>query len=92
MKQAFLNGEEFLLNEGILSMMKKGAVFTQRTVTDWMDCGNPKITLQTNQKMLGILMEEGKKLVSDDVVLQKSEIIPPCYVGKGVLPEYNIRT
>ena len=24
MKQAFLDGEEFLLNEGILSMMKKG--------------------------------------------------------------------
>ena len=90
MKQAFYNGEEFLLNEGILSMMKKGAVFTQGTVTEWMDCGNPKITLQTNQKMLGILTEEGKKLVSKDVVLEKSEIIPPCYVGKGVLLKNTI--
>ncbi len=85
MKKARDHGEEFLLNEGILSMMNKGAVFTPGSVKEWMDCGNPKITLETNKKMLRILTKEGKKLVSEDVTLESSEIIPPCYVGKGVV-------
>ena len=85
MSEALTKDEEFLLNEGILSMMEKGAVFTPGAVNEWMDCGNPKITLETNQKMLGILTEEGNKLVADDVILENSEIIPPCYVGPGVV-------
>ena len=78
-------GEEFLLNEGILAMMEKGAVFTPGTVKVWMDCGNPKITLETNTKMLDILTQEAHALVSDDVVLENSEIVPPCYIGSGVV-------
>ena len=78
-------GEEFLLNDGILAMMEKGAVFTPGAVKEWMDCGNPKITLETNAKMLDILTAEGNKLVADDVVLENSEIIPPCYIGPGVV-------
>ncbi len=85
MKKSRVEGEEILLNEGILSMMEKGATFTPGAVKEWMDCGNPKITLQTNKKMLDILTEEGNKLVADDVILENSEIIPPCFVGKGAV-------
>ena len=85
MSQPRGEGEEFLLNEGILAMMEKGAVFTPGAVNEWMDCGNPKITLETNTKMLDILTTEGNKLVSDDVVLDNSKIIPPCYIGPGVV-------
>ena len=85
MSQPRGEGEEFLLNEGILAMMEKGAVFTPGAVKEWMDCGNPKITLETNTKMLDILTTEGNKLVSDDVVLDNSKIIPPCYIGPGVV-------
>ena len=81
MSQPRGEGEEFLLNEGILAMMEKGAVFTPGAVKEWMDCGNPKITLETNTKMLDILTAEGNKLVSDDVILDNSKIIPPCYIG-----------
>ncbi|MCB0486037.1 MAG: nucleotidyltransferase, partial [Flavobacteriaceae bacterium] len=28
--------------------------------------------------------QEGKKLVADDVILENSEIIPPCYIGNNV--------
>jgi len=85
MTQARAQGEEFLLNEGILAMMGKGAVFTPGAVKEWMDCGNPKITLQTNTKMLDILMEEGNKLIAEDVITENSQIIPPCYIGPGVV-------
>ena len=90
MKKARSHGEEFLLNEGILSMMKKGAVFTPGKVKEWMDCGNPKITLETNKKMLGILTEEGNKLIADNITKENSEIIPPCYIGKGVVLKNSI--
>jgi glucose-1-phosphate thymidylyltransferase len=90
MKKARSHGEEFLLNEGILSMMKKGAIFTPGKVKEWMDCGNPKITLETNKKMLGILTEEGNKLIADNITKENSEIIPPCYVGKGVVLKNSI--
>ena len=85
MAQARKKGEEFLLNEGILSMMDKGAVFTPGAVNEWMDCGQPKITLKTNAKMLDILTAEGQKLVAEDVILENSQIIPPCYIGPGVV-------
>ena len=85
MTQARAQGEEFLLNEGILAMMGKGAVFTPGAVKEWMDCGNPKITLQTNTKMLDILMDEGNKLIAEDVITENSQIIPPCYIGPGVV-------
>lgn len=85
MTQARAQGEEFLLNEGILAMMEKGAVFTPGAVKEWMDCGNPKITLQTNTKMLDILMEQGNKLIAEDVITENSQIIPPCYIGPGVV-------
>ena len=85
MNKARSHGEEFLLNEGILSMMDKGAIFTPGTVKEWMDCGNPRITLETNKKMLGILNDEGNKLIAEDIKLENSEIIPPCYIGKGVV-------
>lgn len=85
MAQARAEGEEFLLNEGILSMMEKGAVFTPRAVKEWMDCGNPKITLQTNTKMLDILTEEGNKMVAEDVILVNSQINPPCFIAPGVV-------
>ena len=90
MKKARSHGEEFLLNEGILSMMKKGAIFTPGKVKEWMDCGNPKITLETNKKMLGILTEEGNKLIADNIKKENSEIIPPCYIGKGVVLKNSI--
>ena len=90
MAQARTEGEEFLLNEGILAMMEKGAVFTPGAVKEWMDCGNPKITLQTNTKMLNIYMAEGNKLVAEGVTIENSEIIPPCYIGSGVILKNSI--
>ena len=90
MKKVRSHGEEFLLNEGILSMMKKGAIFTPGKVKEWMDCGNPKITLETNKKMLGILTEEGNKLIADNIKKENSEIISPCYIGKGVVLKNSI--
>lgn len=77
-------GEEYQINHGILDMMKEGYQFKPGKVAEWMDCGNPKVTLETNSKMLGILSAEGQPLVAEDVVLENSTIVPPCVIGEGV--------
>ena len=50
-----------------------------------MDCGNKNVTVQTNSKVLELLEKEGKNLTSDDVKLENSNIIQPCYIGKNVV-------
>jgi len=80
-----LPGQEYQINDGILAMIEEGYTFYPGEVREWMDCGNPQITLDTNTKMLKILEQEEQPLVASDVVLENSELIPPCYIGEGVV-------
>ncbi|GIR81327.1 MAG: hypothetical protein CM15mP83_0530 [Flavobacteriaceae bacterium] len=74
---------EYQINDGILRMMKKGKRFTTAEVSEWMDCGNPSITIETNRRMLQILEKEGEHLVGN-YGSKNSTIIPPCYIADGV--------
>ena len=77
-------GKEYQINEGILAMMEEGAVFKPGTVTNWMDCGNPEVTLNTNTEMLIIKHKEGNELIDPTAQIENSTVIPPCFIGKGV--------
>ncbi len=77
-------GEEYQINEGILAMMAAGKVFKPGQVKHWMDCGNPKVTLSTHQKILGLKTAENEVLIDPSALIENSQIIPPCYIGKGV--------
>ena len=50
-----------------------------------MDCGKKDPTVDTNKQVLGFEQAAGNNLVSSDVVLENSEIIQPCFVGKNVV-------
>ena len=76
-------GEEYQINEGILTMMQRGKTFKAGEVEAWMDCGNPEVTLQTNAKMLQFKMNEGEELVDPLAEIINSTIIPPCFIGRG---------
>jgi glucose-1-phosphate thymidylyltransferase len=80
-----MHGGEYQINDGIKQMMEKGMKFVPGKVEEWMDCGNKNITVETNSRMLAFLHKDGEHLVSDDVKLQNSTIIPPCYIGKDVI-------
>lgn len=81
-----MNGGEYQINDGIKRMMADGKVFKTGTVDEWMDCGNKNVTLETNTKMLGFLKADGEEqLVHDSVVLENSEVIEPCFIGKGTV-------
>lgn len=81
-----INGGEYQINDGIKGMMADGKVFKTGEVSEWMDCGNKNITLQTNQRMLGFLTADGEEqLVASTVKNENSTIIEPCYVGENVV-------
>ncbi|AXO80827.1 nucleotidyltransferase [Olleya aquimaris] len=81
-----INGGEYQINDGIKGMMADGKVFKTGEVSEWMDCGNKNITLQTNQRMLGFLTADGEEqLVASTVKNENSTIIEPCYIGENVV-------
>ncbi|WP_224488248.1 sugar phosphate nucleotidyltransferase [Robertkochia flava] len=80
-----IHGGEYQINDGIKAMMAKGMRFVPGKVDEWMDCGNKNVTVETNSRMLGFLHEEGQDLVSENIEMRNSEIIPPCYIGEGVV-------
>lgn len=80
-----MNGGEYQINDGIKRMMADGKIFKTGTVDEWMDCGNKAVTLETNSKMLGFLSQDNEVLVDPSVSLENSEIIEPCYIGKGTV-------
>ena len=80
-----IHGGEYQINDGIKQMMAKGMKFVPGKVSEWMDCGNKDVTVDTNSRMLGFLHNDGEYLVDHDVKIENSTIIPPCYIGKDVI-------
>jgi glucose-1-phosphate thymidylyltransferase len=79
-----IHGGEYQINDGIKQMIAKGMKFVPGKVDEWMDCGNKEVTVDTNSRMLGFLHQDGIKMVSDDVKLENSTIIPPCFIAEDV--------
>jgi len=79
-----INGGEYQINDGIKRMMSHGKVFKTGTVEQWMDCGNKKVTVETNAQVLDNEAAKGLNNVADSVVLENTTIIPPCFIGENV--------
>jgi glucose-1-phosphate thymidylyltransferase len=81
-----INGGEYQINDGIKGMMANGKVFKTGEVSEWMDCGNKNVTLETNTRMLGFLQADGKEqLIANSVKQENATIIEPCYIGEHVI-------
>ncbi len=76
---------EYQLTNALENMKKKGLKFVPGEVSDWMDCGNKEITVDTNSRVLQYAQQENENLVSDSVSLENSRIIEPCYIGDNVV-------
>ena len=77
--------DEYQLTNVLESLKQQGAKFIPGKVSTWMDCGKKDPTVETNKIILGFEQQAGNNLVSKDVVLQNSEIIQPCFIGKNVV-------
>jgi len=80
-----VKGGEYQLTDALENMKQKGLVFVPGQVDHWMDCGNKAVTVDTNSRMLQFLHADGQPLVSDNVRIENSTIIPPCYIGEDVV-------
>ena len=76
---------EYQLTNALENMKEKGLKFVPGEVSDWMDCGNKEITVDTNSRILQFAQKENQNLVSDSVSLENSTIIEPCYIGDNVV-------
>lgn len=85
-----INGGEYQINDGILRMMANGKVFKTGEVEQWMDCGNKKVTVQTNQQVLDNEKKAGKNLVHSNITTENSVIIDPCFVGEGAIIKNSV--
>ncbi len=74
---------EYQLTDALQNMLDKGLKFKTNDVKEWLDCGNPAATINTNQRVLELKLGK-EQLVSRDVKSNNSVIIPPVYIGKGV--------
>ena len=79
-----VKGGEYQLTDALENMKIKGMKFVPGQVTEWMDCGNKSVTVETNSRLLGFLHNDGQNLVSGDVKMENSTIIPPCFIGEDV--------
>lgn len=77
-----IKGGEYQLPDALKNLTKKGRKFKTGEVSEWLDCGNPEVTIYTNQRVLEF--DKDKKLVSEDVMLDNSIIISPCFIGENV--------
>lgn len=74
---------EYQLTTALEMMKTSGTRFRPSQIEEWLDCGNKEHVVATNQRMLE-LKQDSEQLVSEDVVLENSVVIPPCYIGKNV--------
>lgn len=75
---------EYQITDAMDHMLKKGMKFYTDQVEEWLDCGNKDATVFTNQRILE-LKQETEQLVHASLVSNNSVIIPPCYIGEGVV-------
>ena len=79
---------EFQFTSALQNFSKNGAKLVPGVVTEWLDCGNKNVTVQTNQRYLEFI--KGQPLVSDKAKLTNAVIIPPCFVGAGAKIENSV--
>ena len=78
-------GGEYQLTDALENMKVNGMKFVPGKVDQWMDCGNKAVTVETNSRMLHFLHSDGMHLVDNEVKIDNSTIIPPCFIGKDVV-------
>lgn len=80
---------EYQLTNALEALKKKGTKFVPGQVKEWLDCGNYKATVYTNQRVLEFI-KDGEKMIADSAKSTNSVIIEPCLIGEGVVIENSV--
>jgi glucose-1-phosphate thymidylyltransferase len=79
---------EYQFTSALINMQKKGAKFVPGEVTEWLDCGNKDVLVQTNGRYLEFIKDQ--KLVSAKARLTNSVVIEPCFIGDDAVIENSV--
>ncbi|GAB1445536.1 MAG: nucleotidyltransferase [Cyclobacteriaceae bacterium] len=79
---------EYQFTTALERMKKAGAKFVPGQVEEWLDCGNKNAMVDTNKRYLEFIKDQ--PLVSATLKLSNSIIIPPCFIGEGVVIENSV--
>lgn len=86
--QNIIKGGEYQLPDALRNMTEKGRKFYPGKVDAWLDCGNKKVTVETNKAVLEF--DKDQKLVSDQAEIENSVIIPPSRVADDVVIKNSV--
>jgi glucose-1-phosphate thymidylyltransferase len=75
-------GGEYQLPDALKRMTEKGKRFAPGEVDEWMDCGNPKATIETNERVLHWKCANSE--IDNTALIENSVVLPPCFIGAGV--------
>jgi len=76
---------EYQLTNALENMKTKGLKFSTSRIDEWLDCGNKKAVVYANQRVLEI--KEDAAQIASDLQQSNSVVIPPCFIGEGVVLE-----
>ena len=77
---------EYLLTDGIMTIIKKGNKVDAFKVDNWYDCGQKEVLLQTN----ALLLKNKKGNTKNNKLLKNTIIIEPVVIGKNAVVENSI--
>ncbi len=72
-------GGEYQLPDALRRLTESGSRFAPGEVQEWMDCGNSKATIETNERIL--FWKHPESHIDSTAQIENSVIIKPCYIG-----------
>lgn len=80
------HGGEYQLPDALRNMTNAGLRFLPGEVSEWMDCGNKAVTVETNRRVLDLTDSH----VDPTAVTTDSVILPPVFIGAGARIERSV--
>ncbi len=80
------HGGEYQLPDALRNMTNAGLRFLPGEVSEWMDCGNKAVTVETNRRILDLTASH----VDPTAVTTDSVILPPVFIGAGARIERSV--
>lgn len=90
MDNNIIKSGEYQLPDALRRLVEDGVKFKPGKVDEWLDCGNKKVTVETNQRVLEFDYEKGVQLVHHSANISNSTIIPPCFIGENVVVKNSV--
>jgi glucose-1-phosphate thymidylyltransferase len=79
---------EYQITDALENMRQKNVKFRTHQIQEWLDCGNKNAVLYANERVLET--KNNAATVSNNLVLENSTIIPPCFIDQDVVIKNSV--